>query len=89
MNDALLRFWGECRLQLLAFRASSGDGSTPDPAALKQKLMAQAVNFDPDRRTSPYNMKSILQDQMDAMISNAVYLAAKWIKDGKPQTPTV
>lgn len=86
MDPALVQqFWNEARLQLLSFRANQ-------PAStemLKARLEEGARRIDSNRRTSLYNLPSLYQVRFNEIIGDALYVANKWLKDGKPQVPTV
>jgi hypothetical protein len=84
-------FWNQTRMLLVNFRATTNSG-TDKPTALaglEQRINSAATTLDPDRRTNPYNLPSLYQDQMDAISSKAMYLANKWINDGMPPVPNV
>jgi hypothetical protein len=91
MDPKLIQFWNEARLQLISFRAGF-DPTQPTDAqinVLKNQLESTARQIDTNRRTSLYNLPSLYQDQMDATSSKTVYLATKWVKDGRPTVPTI
>lgn len=92
--DPITSFWNESRLQLLTFRASLNSSSTADQKAaalqaLQQRLQATEQTMDPNHRTSPYNLPSLYQEQMDGILSKTMYLANKWLADGMPVVPNV
>lgn len=81
MDDTLQKYWNAARSLLLQFRGGSFDGSTDQLHAL---LLSQASSIDPNYRTSPYNLPSLYQDQINAIKGNTVRLAQKWLDAGKP-----
>lgn len=93
-QDKLQQYWFRARTLLLAFRASINN-ETPTseyPERLKRlrgNLEDAARDMDDNRRTSDFNMKSVDQDAMTAIASNAEYLAKKWLDAGRPQVPVV
>jgi len=94
VDETIQRFWSVCRSRLTMFRA--GISNETDPATyptklaqLKAGLEEEAHALDSNRRTSPYNMKSRHQEEMDAMASNVLYLAKKWLDAGRPPVPIV
>ncbi len=64
-------------------------------AAMRAELLTEAQQIDPNRRTSPYNLPSLHQEgwgdsrNVDAILSKTVYLANKWLTDGRPPVPIV
>ncbi len=86
MDETVQRYWNEARSLLLQFRAGAFDGSTE---LLHGALLAAAQQIDTNYRTSPYNLPSLHQDQINAIKGNTVRLAKKWLADGRPQVPTV
>lgn len=95
MNDTLMQmYWSQARLLLVNFRATNNCSMSADEKAAALKTLAanlesSARSTDPNRRTSPYNLPSLYQDQMTALASKTVFLATKWLSDGCPAVPAI
>jgi hypothetical protein len=86
MDDTIQRYWNAAHSLLLQFRAGAFGGSTDQ---LHSALLETARNIDTNYRSSPYNLPSLYQDQINLIKGQTVKLAQKWLNDGKPQVPAV
>lgn len=97
--DEKQRFWNLARTSLQSFRNlnQNTDLKTAQTAidAMRAELLQEAQVIDPNRRTNPYNLPSLHQDgwndptSIDQILSKLVYLANKWLTDGRPPVPIV
>lgn len=78
-------FWNRARMALLNFRASQPQ----TVETFKQRLEEAARECDMNRRTSLYNLPSLYQVEFNRIIGDALFVAAKWLKEGKPQVEPV